>query len=87
MNEHLALGDRSENNCHWHITGKPLNQYSTLTCDVWMGQQLTLHLKCTDLVATALDDINTAATHDPIYTIFVDHRVSLKTRRETVHTK
>lgn len=53
-----------------------LNLYSTLTYDVWMSQQVTLHLECTDLVAATFDNVNAAAAHDPIHTVFIDCCVS-----------
>lgn len=37
---------------------------------------MTLHLECTDLVATTLDDVNTGATQNPINAIFIDRSVS-----------
>lgn len=52
---------------------------STLTYDVWMSQQVALHLECTDLVATTFDDVNAAAAPDPIHTIFKDRGVSWNT--------
>lgn len=40
---------------------------------------MTLHVECTDLVATALDDVNTGATQDPKNPVFVGCCVSYKT--------
>lgn len=53
-----------------------LNLSSNLTDDIWVSQQVTLHLECTNFIATAFDDVNTAAAHDPIHTLFVDRRIT-----------
>lgn len=53
----------------WHY-------FIPLTRDVWMSQKVTLHIECADLVATTLDDVDTGATHDPIYAVFIHSGVS-----------
>lgn len=53
-----------------------LNLSSTLTDDIWVSQQVTLHLECTNFIATTFDDVNTAAAHDPIHTLFVDRCIT-----------
>lgn len=58
------------------IENKLKDNLKTLTYDVWMSQQVALHLECTDLIATAFDNVDAAAAHDPIHTVFVDRRVS-----------
>lgn len=40
---------------------------------------MALHLKRADLVATAFDDVDAAAAHDPVHAIFIDGRVSCNT--------
>lgn len=49
-----------------------------------MTQEVALHLKCADLIASTLDDINTGATPDPVNAVFVDRCVSQNTKESNL---